>query len=66
MIGGVDRRLAAVAAIYGGHFDRAEREHRAAACPANCIGRISPADTGHEIATPEHRAALVEWLRENI
>jgi dienelactone hydrolase len=40
--GGVDRRLAAVALIYGGHFDALERGHLPAACPANYIGRISP------------------------
>ena len=42
IIGGVDRRLAAVAMLYGGHFDALERAHLAAACPANYIGRISP------------------------
>lgn len=40
--GGADRRLAAVALLYGGHFDALEREHLPAACPANYIGRISP------------------------
>ena len=40
--GAADRRLAAVALIYGGHFDALEREHLPAACPANYIGRISP------------------------
>jgi dienelactone hydrolase len=40
--GGVERRLAAVAALYGGHFDALETGHLAAACPANYIGRISP------------------------
>ena len=39
---GADDRFAAVALAYAGHFDRAEKEHRAAACPANYIGRISP------------------------
>jgi dipeptidyl aminopeptidase/acylaminoacyl peptidase len=40
--GGADRRLAAVAMLYGGHFDALERGHMPAACPANYIGRISP------------------------
>lgn len=40
--GGAERRLAAVAALYGGHFDALETGHLAAACPANYIGRISP------------------------
>lgn len=40
--GAADRRLAAVAMLYGGHFDALEREHLPAACPANYIGRISP------------------------
>lgn len=40
--GAVDHRLAAVVMGYGGHFDALEREHLAAACPANYIGRISP------------------------
>jgi dienelactone hydrolase len=40
--GGADRRLAAVALLYGGHFDALERGHLPAACPANYIGRISP------------------------
>ncbi len=40
--GAADRRLAAVALLYGGHFDAVERGHLAAACPANYIGRISP------------------------
>ena len=40
--GAVDRRLAAVAMLYGGHFDALERGHLPAACPANYIGRISP------------------------
>ena len=39
---GADRRLAAVALLYGGHFDALERGHLPAACPANYIGRISP------------------------
>jgi acetyl esterase/lipase len=40
--GASDRRLAAVAMLYGGHFDALERGHMPAACPANYIGRISP------------------------
>jgi dienelactone hydrolase len=40
--GGAERRLAAVALLHGGHFDRIERGHLPAACPANYIGRISP------------------------
>jgi dienelactone hydrolase len=40
--GAADRRLAAVAMLFGGHFDALEREHLPAACPANYIGRISP------------------------
>jgi dienelactone hydrolase len=40
--GGAERRLAAVALLHGGHFDRLERGHLPAACPANYIGRISP------------------------
>lgn len=40
--GGAERRFAAVAALFGGHFDAAERGHDAPACPANYIGRIAP------------------------
>jgi acetyl esterase/lipase len=40
--GAAERRLAAVALLHGGHFDFFEDGHRAAACPANYIGRISP------------------------
>ena len=40
--GGAERRLAAVGLLHGGHFDFFEDGHRAAACPANYIGRISP------------------------
>ena len=39
---GAEGRLAAAALAYGGHFDRFETGHLAAACPANYIGRISP------------------------
>ena len=42
IVGGADRRLAAVALLHGGHFDFYETGHRAAACPANYIGRIGP------------------------
>ena len=40
--GGAEKRLAAVALIHGGHFDRFENGHRPAACGANYIGRINP------------------------
>ncbi len=40
--GGAESRFAAVALLHGGHFDFYEDGHRAAACPANYIGRISP------------------------
>jgi dienelactone hydrolase len=42
IIGAVERRFAAVALLYGGHFDALETGHPAAACGANYIGRISP------------------------
>ena len=42
IVGGVDKRFKAVAITYAGHFDRSETGHRAAACPANYIGRIAP------------------------
>jgi dienelactone hydrolase len=38
----VERRLAAMVMFYGGHFDKLERAHLAAACPANYIGRVNP------------------------
>ena len=38
----VERRLRAVALLYGAHFDALEREHLPAACNANYIGRITP------------------------
>ena len=38
----VEQRLRAGALLYGGHFDRGETGHLAAACPANYIGRIAP------------------------
>ncbi|MEJ2483304.1 MAG: dienelactone hydrolase family protein [Gemmatimonadota bacterium] len=37
-----DGRFSASANLYGGHFDRSETGHLAAACPANYIGRIAP------------------------
>jgi dienelactone hydrolase len=37
-----EKRLAAAGLMYGGHFDRGETGHLAAACPANYIGRIAP------------------------
>jgi len=39
---GAEERIAAAVLAYGGHFDRSETGHLAAACPANYIGRISP------------------------
>lgn len=40
--GGAEPRFTAVVAMFGGHFDAAERGHDAPACPANYIGRIAP------------------------
>ncbi len=40
--GAVEKRLAAVMLVYGGHFDAREKDHLPAACPANHIGHISP------------------------
>ncbi len=42
IVAGADPRFVAAALIHGGHFDRLERGHLPAACPANYIGRISP------------------------
>lgn len=42
IVGGAERRLAAIVLFHGGHFDALERDHLPAACPANYIGRISP------------------------
>lgn len=42
IVGAVEKRLAAVALLYGGHFDAKETSHLAAACGANYIGRIAP------------------------
>lgn len=39
---GAEQRIAAAALLYGGHLDRSESGHLAAACPANYIGRIAP------------------------
>lgn len=99
IVGAVDKRLAAVAVIYGAHFDALEKEHLPAACPANYVGRIAPrpllmvngtqdsdmirdaaveplfrlakepkqiiwTDGGHMFMTEEHRAAIIQWLRE--
>lgn len=38
----VEKRLSPAVFLYGGHFDGLEKEHLAAACPANYIGRIAP------------------------
>lgn len=40
--GGADDRFTAVASVHAGHFDYFEDGHRAAACPANYVGRIGP------------------------
>jgi dienelactone hydrolase len=42
IVGAADKRFAAVALLYGGHFDAKETGHLAAACGANYIGRIAP------------------------
>lgn len=42
IVGAVEKRFAAVALLYAGHFDAKEQGHLAAACPANYIGRIAP------------------------
>ena len=42
IVAGVESRLRAAALMYGGHLDRSETGHLAAACPANYVGRISP------------------------
>jgi dienelactone hydrolase len=42
IVAAVDQRFMAVALLFGGHFDRAEKSHLPAACPANYIGRIAP------------------------
>ena len=96
---GIDKRLAAVVMLYGGHYDALENNHLPAACPANYIGRIAPrpllmvngtqdsdmirdlaveplfklakgpkqiiwTDGGHMFMTEEHRANIIQWLRE--
>jgi pimeloyl-ACP methyl ester carboxylesterase len=97
--GAVEKRLAGVALVYGGHFDALETGHLPAACPANYIGRIAPrplfmingtqdsdmirdrsveplfkvakkpkqiiwTDGGHMFMTEEHRAEMIQWLRQ--
>jgi dienelactone hydrolase len=42
IVAAVEQRFAAAALLYGGHFDRGEKAHLPAACPANYIGRIAP------------------------
>jgi pimeloyl-ACP methyl ester carboxylesterase len=42
IVAAADERFVASAHLYGGHLDRSETGHLAAACPANYIGRISP------------------------
>lgn len=42
IVGAVEPRFRAVAALLGGHMDALEQRHLAPACPANFIGRISP------------------------
>ncbi len=101
IVGGSDRRFAAVGLLFGGHFDALETSHLPAACPANYVGRIAPrpllmvngtrdsdmvrersveplyrlarqpkeiiwTDGGHGFMTEEHRAAIVQWLRDNL
>jgi pimeloyl-ACP methyl ester carboxylesterase len=97
--GAIDRRFAAVALIFGAHYDALENNHLPAACPANYIGRIAPrpllmvngtqdsdmireaaveplfklakqpkqiiwTDGGHMFMTEEHRASIIQWLRD--
>lgn len=45
IVTGVEKRFGAVSLVYGGHFDRLETGHLAAACPANYVGRIAPTPT---------------------
>lgn len=40
--GGIEGRFAAVALLFGAHYDALENNHLPAACPANYIGRIAP------------------------
>ena len=42
IVAAAEKRLAAALLTITGHFDRFETGHRAAACPANYIGRIAP------------------------
>jgi dipeptidyl aminopeptidase/acylaminoacyl peptidase len=97
--GAIERRFAAVALIFGAHYDALENNHLPAACPANYIGRIAPrpllmvngtqdsdmireaaveplfklakqpkqiiwTDGGHMFMTEEHRASIIQWLRD--
>jgi pimeloyl-ACP methyl ester carboxylesterase len=97
--GAIDRRFAAVALLFGSHFDAMDTNHLPAACPANYIGRIAPrpllmvngtqdsdmirdvaveplfklakqpkqiiwTDGGHMFMTEDHRASVIQWLRE--
>jgi pimeloyl-ACP methyl ester carboxylesterase len=99
IVGGIDKRLAAVVLLFGAHFDALETTHLPAACPANYIGRIAPrpllmvngtqdsdmlrdvaveplfkiakqpkqiiwTDGGHMFMTEEHRASIIQWLRD--
>ena len=99
IVGGIERRFAAVVLLFGAHFDALETTHLPAACPANYIGRIAPrpllmvnatrdsdmirevaveplfklarqpkeiiwTDGGHMFMTEEHRARVIQWLRE--
>jgi dienelactone hydrolase len=42
IVAAAETRFNAVALMYGGHLDRFETGHLAAACPANYAGRIAP------------------------
>lgn len=42
IVGAIERRFAAVALLFGAHYDALENNHLPAACPANYIGRIAP------------------------
>lgn len=42
IVGAVETRFAGVVLMHPGHFGLGVQSHRAAACPANYIGRISP------------------------
>lgn len=99
IVGGIEKRLAAVALMFGGHYDALENNHLPAACPANYVGRIAPrpllmvnatqdsdmlrevaveplfkiakqpkqiiwTDGGHMFMTEDHRASIIQWLRD--